>query len=215
MTTWQIEPLGPWTRPETDPRASSGRFRASWDDTLALLLREIDHLQPTDAIAVRVDIEAGDVRRDGMLRARARVGFPGVIVSFTSDIHGPLTYATDAYEQRWHGDLPGWQANLRAIALSLEALRAVDRYGVTSSGEQYVGWRAIAPAGSPGSFASADEALRWVAAQADGHDDASIESPRSAYRAAARRLHPDRGGDPADWARLNEAHQLLTTAGML
>jgi len=34
-----------------------------------------------------------------------------------------------------------WEANLRAIALSLERLRAADRYGVTTEEkEQYIGW---------------------------------------------------------------------------
>lgn len=214
MTIWQIEPLGQWTRPVTDPRASSGRFRSNWQSTLDLLLDEIGRLDPSGAIAVRVDVEHGDIRRDGMLRANARVRFPGVIVSFTSALHGPLTYATDAYEQRYSSDLPGWQANLRAIALSLEALRAVDRYGVTKSGEQYVGWRAIETGPSTVGFASAEEALRWVHQQA-GSEVAADVAPRTAYRAAARRLHPDTGGDPAMWARLDEARQLLILAGLL
>jgi hypothetical protein len=211
MTAWQIEPLGPWTRPVTDPRASSGRFRATWDQTLKLLVAEVDLLQPTGAIAIRVDADPSDIRRDGMLRARAKVDFPGVIVSFTSAVHGPLSYATDAYEQRWYNDLASWQANVRAIALSLEALRAVDRYGVSRSGEQYVGWRAIEAAPS-GTFASADEALRWVRAQAP---DGSPEwTPRQAYLAAAKLLHPDVGGDVAQWDRLDEARRLMQSGGM-
>ena len=36
-----------------------------------------------------------------------------------------------------------WQANVRGIALALEALRAVDRYGVTQQAEQYRGWTAL------------------------------------------------------------------------
>jgi hypothetical protein len=39
-----------------------------------------------------------------------------------------------------------WQHNVRAIALGLEALRKVDRYGITRRGEQYAGWKAL-PAG--------------------------------------------------------------------
>lgn len=42
----------------------------------------------------------------------------------------------------WYGEVD-WQINLRAIALGLEALRKLDRYGITSRGEQYTGWRAI------------------------------------------------------------------------
>ncbi len=45
-----------------------------------------------------------------------------------------LVYATDACEF--------WQHNVRSIALGLEALRAVDRYGISRRGEQYAGFRA-------------------------------------------------------------------------
>jgi hypothetical protein len=138
---FQVRPLGVWGRPVTESRTPSNRFSASWDDTIRLLLFEVDRLDG-DLIVVQVDGDPGDIRGDGMLRTRARVGFPGVRVSFRSR-YGPLTYATDAYEGMFYGDMPGWQANVRAVALSLQALRAVDRYGVTSSGEQYRGWSAI------------------------------------------------------------------------
>ena len=54
------------------------------------------------------------------------------MVAFESK-HGPLKYATDVFDH--------WHANLRAIALGLEALRKVERYGITQRGEQYTGFR--------------------------------------------------------------------------
>lgn len=51
-----------------------------------------------------------------------------------------LVYATDA--------CAFWQHNVRSIALGLEALRAVDRYGISRRGEQYAGYRAALTAGS-------------------------------------------------------------------
>ena len=50
-----------------------------------------------------------------------------------------LVYATDCCDF--------WQHNLRSIALGLEALRAVDRYGISRRGEQYAGFRAALTAG--------------------------------------------------------------------
>jgi hypothetical protein len=205
---YEIRPLGPWIGPVTEDRRSSGTFRATWQATLDLLLRETEHLG-ADVIIVQVDVETGELRRDGMLRAGARVRFPGVRVSFDS-IHGPLTYATDTYEQRWSGDLPSWQANVRAIALGLEALRAVDRYGVTKSGEQYRGWSAITW-GSSGTM-SADAAARLLAEEGGGTAAEIMADPDSrtrAYKRAARKHHPDQGGDQERFKKLTEARDVL------
>lgn len=198
MTTWQIEPLGAWGRPETKNRASRHRFKASWADTMDLLVSEINRLGLRGAIALRLDVQRGDIRLDGMLRANAVVRWPGVVVSFESRF-GPLSYATDAYDH--------WQANIRAIALSLEALRAVDRYGVSKSGEQYAGWRAI-ESGKPAGFASVDEAIRWLR-EITGITDPTVSAGPLLRRAAAM-WHPDRnGGDRTNWDRLDQARQLL------
>lgn len=208
---YEIRPLGHWTDPVTHDRRPSLIFRASWQDTIDLLTYEARRLG-AEMLVLQVDANETDIRRDGMLRARARVDFPGVAVSFESD-HGPLRYATDAYEQRYSGDMPGWQANVRAIALALQALRAVDRYGVTKRGEQYVGWRQL-PAGAASRFESADDALRWVQKQARIHaPTADFATPSGLYRFLAKRLHPDVAGDRADWDRLDQARQLLRLGG--
>ncbi len=203
MTTWQIEPLGTWTKPRTKDRMSHWRFRAPWTDTMDLLTSEIEKLGVRGAIALRIDVQRGDIRRDGMLRANALVGFPGVVVSFESR-YGPLSYATDAYDS--------WQANVRAIALSLQALRSVDRYGVSKSGEQYIGWRAIESA-RPAGFATADEALRWLREVTELTTDASTAL---LVRRASAMWHPDRAnGDRANWDRLDAARQILEAGGLL
>jgi hypothetical protein len=209
---FQVRPLGPWGRPVTDPRASSSRFRATWDDTITLLLDEVGQLDGT-LVVVQVDADPGDIRADGMLRARARVGFPGVKVSFQSR-YGPLTYATDTYEQQWSHATPGWQANVRAIALGLGALRAVDRYGVTRTGEQYRGWSAIAARPAEDTL-SVDEARRVLADAARvGPGSLSGETAiAAAYRRAVRKAHPDAGGDPDVFRLVTAARDVLLGAG--
>lgn len=207
---WQIEPLTAWTWPVTKPRRTH-RFSASWSDTLDLLERELGHFGVTGAVAVRAFVQPNDVRRDGMLRANARPSQPGVALSFTCR-SGALTFPCDTYES-WSGSkLADWQANLRAIALSLEALRAVDRHGVSRTGEQYVGWRAL-ESGKATTFSSADEALQWLRTVA-GREYADT-SPKTLLRQASRRSHPDVGGDSAMWERCDEARALLTAAGLL
>lgn len=215
MLKYQIRPLGQWTDPVTVFRKPSSVFRASWDDTLTLLRDEAEHLDAVFPIVIQVDITELGLRQDGMLRTRARVGSPGVVVSFRSK-HGPLRYATDAYEQSYVSSLPGWQANVRAIALSLTALRAVDRYGVTKTGQQYAGWRAI-EAGNGAAFGSADAALRWMREQLPDSVTTGLGNgaATSMYRALAKRLHPDAGGDPGEWQRLDAARRILAAAGIL
>ncbi len=203
---YQIRPLGPWIGLVTRNRQSGATFRAPWSKTLDLIGKETAALGAR-LVVIQVDVTEGDLRRDGMLRANAKVGFPGVRVSFDSR-HGPLTYASDTYTE--------WRANVRAIALSLQALRAVDRYGVSKSGEQYRGWAAIESGAGP--LMSADAASRFVAQQAGGGFDAAgvLADPEiraRAYRAAARRLHPDAGGDPDDFKRLGAARRLLDETG--
>ncbi|MCX5066603.1 J domain-containing protein [Micromonospora lupini] len=208
-TRYDIRPLGVWDRPVTVNRAASHRFKANWSETLDLLTREVDLLGAA-LVVVQIDVTDGEIRRDGMLRANARVGFPGVKVSFDSR-YGPLTYATDAYEQQYGFALPGWQANVRAIALGLEALRAVDRYGVTRSGEQYRGWTAIAA--TSGEFdMTREQAATLLAAETSwtaGDLLADPDKVAAAFRIAARKHHPDVGGDTELFRRLAAARDLL------
>ncbi len=215
---WQLRPLETWTGPETGNRRSSAVFRAKWPDTVELLCREVGMLGGS-LVVVQLDVTAEQLRRDGQLRAGvgAAVDFPGVRVSFDSR-HGPLTYATDAYDDPWDGDMPGWQANVRAVALGLQALRAVDRYGISSRGEQYRGWTAITAgsAAPPGPRMSVEEAARLLAGYLDGLDWQHLLGDRDtisrAFRAAARATSPDTGGDPERFARVLGARDWLYAA---
>lgn len=190
---YRMRPLGAWMDATTEARRSGAVFTASWPSTLELLGRETEKLG-AELVVMQVDVTEGEIRLDGMLRSKAVVRHPGVAVSFESD-HGPLRYATDTYDT--------WKANVRAIALALQALRAVDRYGVSHRGEQYVGWRAIAA--PMGAFASADEAMRWMRTQAGGM---LTDDPKTLYRYLSRTLHPDAGGTREDWDRLTAAYEL-------
>lgn len=200
--TYQFKPIGLWTDPLTpaDVRKPSP-FKAHYEQTLDLLFREARMLDAT-RLVLQLDLQAQDIRRDGLPKANARYGTnPGVIVSFDSRF-GPLRYATDTYAD--------WKSNLRAIALGLEALRAVDRYGVSKRGEQYRGWTAIG-AGTAGSgvFTTRDEAETWLrkAAAEEGID--SWADWEALYRALAKRMHPDVGGSDDLFARLDAAAAFL------
>ncbi|HYQ69654.1 hypothetical protein [Actinophytocola sp.] len=210
MMQWQIEPMASWPYRDTAGSRKTNPFRAKFDDTLRLLEDELEHLGVVGAVAVRVVARAADVRRDGMLRARAQVLHPGVALSFRSSTAGDLTYPCDQFQGRWYADVD-WQVNLRAIALGLEALRKLDRYGIAGRGEQYAGWRAIEASPSKPAFASAHEAREWLrslVSAEDGVNDASL------LRLGAREVHPDRNGGRRDlWDLYDAARQLIEGGG--
>lgn len=202
------------------------RFSATWTSTAKLLRREVGMLG-ADIVVVQLAVEESDLRNDGRLRAAAKPAHPGVVVSFEARRLGPLSYATDLYRGTtvWGGHgtrrIEGWHANLRAIALGLEALRKVDRYGIASEGQQYVGWQALGagtPMGAGGEAPqmTLEDAARYLigGARAESTFDveeviADAELATRLYRSAAKRHHPDAGGDPATWAKLDEARRLL------
>ncbi len=121
---------------------------------------------------------------------------PGIILSFNS-IHGPLSYPCDRYSE--------WTDNLRAIALALKALRAVDRYGVTRRAEQYKGWSQLPPPaeGEMSEAAARSCLVGLIGAPAPG------ESLKEWIRRAELQTHPDRGGQADDFNRVQRARAVL------
>jgi hypothetical protein len=201
-----FQPLGHWPGELTD--WSSRRvapFRSAYSATLSLLQRELGEIRASGAV-LQLALDEADLRLDRTPRTGARPEHPGVVLSFEST-YGPLMYATDKFTI--------WRDNLRAIALGLEALRKVERYGITRSGEQYSGFRALEASSST----TVEDAARTMAAFTDDEwkwDDLLVEVgtlgkewTRQAYRTAAKRRHPDVGGSHSDWLRLEEAYRLL------
>lgn len=200
-----------------DAQRPSAPFTAGYSDTLEVLDRELRHLRARD-VFLQVETPAASVRLDGQLRADARVTHPGVVLTIDSAAFGTLVYDTDLFGRRWASHaIPAWHHNLRAIALGLEALRKVERYGIARRGQQYAGYRELGSGVPmpPAGFASVEEAARFIAEYSDDPagrlvDVAADPSFATAlYREAAKRLHPDAGGDPALFVRLGQARQFL------
>ena len=214
MIEFQIEPLASWGRAETKSRKPS-TFRTSYDDTLKLIREELRLLGVTDTAVIAVVTKRADSRAAGALRARANVSHPGVQLSAVTK-YGPKTWATDRYKTTYYDQGDSWRANLHAIALTLGALRAVDRYGTTSTGEQYVGWTAIE---GTRPVMAADEAEAYLLSfdrdevlDPSGH---AINIER-VYRTARSKTHPDRlGGSREAWNQVEAAGDVLRAAGRL
>ena len=209
----RVAPIRVWPGALTTSRKASP-FSASLGSTLQILDREIWHLTATraqrESAELLIAVPAGDMwRLDGRPRVAARADHPGVIFSLESR-HGHLSYPCDRFTT--------WQDNLRAIALALEALRKVDRYGVTKRGEQYRGFLAIEATAAPAGFADIDEALSFLGKFTSlGLAEMKVVSgaPARALRRAQRDTHPDHGGDAAEFQRVTLAEAKLREAGLL
>jgi hypothetical protein len=178
MTEIIYRPLESWTRGRAGRSRPHSPFRAPYHATLDLLEREVRALGARRAV-VELAMSEGEFRLDGKPRAGAYPAHPGVTVALDSR-YGPLKYTADKFAT--------WQENLRAIALGLEALRRVDRYGMTSRGEQYAGWKQLA--------AGDDQIAERGAELIRRHGGAA---------AALKATHPDHGGDPADFRAVQAA----------
>lgn len=188
-----------------------------WSDTLTLLDRELRALD-AKKIVFQIDVREHEIRLDGQVRADARPADPAVIISFASK-HGSLRYFCDQFKD--------WHDNVRAIALGLEALRKVERYGITHKGEQYAGWKALGQGSGVNEnvilqFAGPRDAARFMVERA-GHDGRGVEESielalvhktyrDEIFKRAAKKLHPDAGGSRADWETLVEARRLVESA---
>lgn len=189
-----FRPLPRWPYPPKPHRHDL--FKATYGDTLDLLERELGYLKASDVIIGLVTDERS-IRLDGRPRSDMRVQHPGVELSFerpgrldpVTNQRAPgqrLVFHTDAYS----GYADSWQSNLRAIALGLEALRAVDRYGITSTSEQYAGF------------------LQLTTSQANPDRGKQLVDAAGSLRKALMEHHPDHGGDPRDFADVQAFRQL-------
>jgi hypothetical protein len=195
MVQFRFKSIERWPKEPTKARQRS-RFDSSYNDTLKLLERELEHLGARE-VFIHLWLPFGQIRQDGLPYANAKVNQPGVILSFTAK-HGALEYPCDTFDD--------WRDNLRAIALALEALRKVDRYGVTSAnGEQYTGWKKLPPAGH--TLSSAAGVLIRHANVA--HTSITRENFGALWRMAVQNTHPDKGGRAEDFAAVLKARDLI------
>lgn len=199
MLNAQFRPLDQWPGERTKGRRDA-QFRATYPQTLDLLESELSHIHArAGSVIIQVDgLTLGDIRNDGWLRPQWKcfVDRPGVIVSFESP-KGAISMPCDKFRD--------WQDNLRAIAKSLEALRMVDRYGVTRGNEQYRGWAKL-EAPSNGKM-TREQAITFMDSFLNEPGYFGSTAPGNVARACRdikARYHPDHAKDEADAARRHE-----------
>lgn len=183
----------PLTWPLSQPRTPSHRrrdsaFKVQIGRARDELLRELA-LLGARSIVLSSNLP---VRRDGLPYADAREPQdPGVAVYFdrmVSQARRPFVLACDSYRKLvW---------NVRAIGMTAEALRTIERHGSTTMLEQaFTGFAALPAAGRAKPW--------WEVLGVDSR--ATVEQARAAWVELAKLHHPDAGGDTARMAEINAA----------
>ncbi len=194
MIDARFVPLERWPGERTpNHRRKNAQFRSTYAATLDLLEDELRHLGAKE-IVIQAPFLLDQIRNDGWPKSSASPYDVAVVLSFETK-SGVLAFPCDRFTS--------FADNVRAIALSLQALRAVDRYGVTRRAEQYSGWKQLPPP-SDQPFANKTEAAAFLSAQVYGDPGKAAriltdrEFREAAYRSAASRMHPDSPGGSHD-----------------
>ena len=157
-------------KPLARHQQKEARFDTPFPKTVEQLKEELRKIGARDVVIQTTFHAMQFSPRTGWPYADAEPETAQVILSFTSK-NGPLSFPCDTYT--------AFDDNVRAITLALEALRAVDRYGVTRNAEQYAGWKKIAAPAEVHIFNTPEDA------------EAFINEHGGTYKDAARKLHPD------------------------
>jgi len=192
--SYVFRPIQTWPRKSETKGFAQKRapFKATYSQTIDLLDDELRRAGAVGTVVIEVFLSADKIRMDGAMRADARPDKPGIILRFTGK-HGAVTMPCDRYRD--------WHDNLRAIALTLESLRAIDRWGTTYSGEQYRGWTALPPAGGAEQMSLGDAATllhKYAPFTTTDWIVSDVTAFRMAYRAAQEAAHPDKHGGTAE-----------------
>jgi hypothetical protein len=206
----RCKPLGVESFPERTKPRRAPTFSVNWNKCLTDLERELEFLGAKDVV-IQIDLTDDDFRIDGWPKAGRNPTHPGVIISFDSKF-GPLRYFCDEYDRTWSRGLSGYQANVRAISLGLEALRAVDRYGITKKGEQYTGWKQLGQGDGPTTREEAAALLTGLTGITTDDILLNAHVCVQAIREALRITHPDNGGKTEDFHLVARARAILEGA---
>lgn len=150
------------------------RFRTTWSGSLDKLEDEIQRVGGRD-ILIGIVIADDQLRMDGTPKQNFKVLHPGAEVSFTDDAGRRLTFHTDRY--------PNLHDNLHAIASGMEALRAVERHGIASTGQQYAGFQQLGAG--------------------DIDRGRMLVELHGSVTKALKATHPDHGGNAAEFAAVD------------
>ena len=175
---------------------ASGTAPPTIHQSVGEIERQVRQVNGASDLVIEADLRKGI--QGGFLSNQRAPADPGVVVRFKR--HGkPFAVPCDKFRSI--------EANLRAVALMLEASRLMERYGFEIFEEEFRGYAALPP-GSGESYGVIfqDPPPHEVLAVAP---DAPAEVVRAAWRVLAAKHHPDRGGDGEAFKRVTRARDAL------
>lgn len=221
MVEYRIEPIDEDEFPKelrTDHDWS--RFDSTFSATMKVLERELNHLNARPgSLVIKTFHRPYDVLKSGKLRPETKKpSYPGVIVWFevwdgNASRYEPMQFECDSFND--------WKANLRAIALAMEALRKVERYVVSSRGREdahTAGFRHARVEARTGAHTGGELTVEAAAAVLVAYADSAqapedlIRSPErteDTFKIAAHNTHPDKGGTDHSFAKVSQAIRVL------
>jgi hypothetical protein len=176
--------------PRTHFRKDS-RFKQTLGETRDFLKREVKNIGGSDLIiSTNIPLKQnGDLRAD---YARYKLQDPGVAVYFKRN-GKDVVLCCDTYRAVWE--------NIYAVARTIEALRQINRDGVSDFlNRTFTGFTAIPE------YTSAEKDI-WLILGLTSKPN-TVESVKIAFRNKAKQLHPDlSNGDNEAFQELNNAYQ--------
>lgn len=215
---YKFEPLeGAFPRDLTPSQNRNGSpFGKTWTEVQNLLEKELRMLNfRAGSVILQTAHSPYDVRKDGKLRSDVRrPEHPGVVLKFEVYNSKVKRYERMSFEC---DQFTEWKANVRAIADAMEALRKVNRYGVSGGGKtnaHYEGYKALPPQNGFTEDEFADGMLAGFIAHFSDYSPMEIlkdkEVLTKAYKQAAAKLHPDKNnGSHEHFIRLQKAKEIL------
>jgi hypothetical protein len=189
MTNRKAVEAYPLSWPEGWPRTESpgySKFKTATDKARKKLLTEVALMGGTSTI-ISSNVP---LRTDGQMRADREPVDAGVAVYFQRNEKG-MVFACDRYDSV--------KENLHALALTIEALRGIERWGASEMMERaFSGFKQLAAENEGDSW--------WKTLQI--HPDATIAEIETSYKAMAKFAHPDQpGGSHSAMTVLNAARE--------
>lgn len=199
-----------------DGLRSARSSKPNWTRAFELLRGELKKIRATNVV-VEAGYRPDQVRADGWPYSNAVPIHEQIRLSFTKDGE-PVSF----FQGTFAGSIACVAYNAWLIGMTLQALRAVDRYGCTQTGQQYKGWAQLPPGRdsiAAAEWPTVEVAVRFLMLTGWNFDlPGSVnaffsgEPFKELYRDAARTAHPDAGGSVELMARVNRARDYIESA---